>query len=432
MPVRVFISYAHDDAAHEERVRRFWLFLRGQGVDARLDLAVAGRRVDWAEWMTREVRDADRVLVIASPEYKRRAEGDVRPDEGRGVQWEVRLIRDVVYADQRAGLERVLPVVLPGCSADDLPLWLAPASVAHYVVSEFTVPGSEALLRLLTGQPFEIVPSLGVVPVLPPLDAAPPSAVPGGEHRITEQRRDSAAGQAEQAQRPGEPENPPAPATTPRQPGPEYTGNSTLPPVLSQTPRGAGRRSTRARLVVSAASAAIVVIGVLVATDIITSGTRSAGKAHNSPPASGSVTPTRSGGSSPPASQSASAPPGVVSELSIPLKPAGQVTIISLGSGPSAPDGLNDGSYGRAPRTGAPELNFSDRFKLDVSANAGNDRCSSELIQNSTFSPILSLHEGLLICVETAVGNALLEVTQAPGRSGTLHLRETYWPNASS
>jgi hypothetical protein len=403
MPVRVFISYAHDDAAHEERVRRFWLFLRGQGVDARLDLAVAGRRVDWAEWMTREVRDADRVLVIASPEYKRRAEGDVRPDEGRGVQWEVRLIRDVVYADQRAGLERVLPVVLPGCSADDLPLWLAPASVAHYVVSDFTVPGSEALLRLLTGQPFEIVPSLGVVPVLPPLDAAPPPA---------------AAAQGA--------------VPTPRQPGPEYTGNSTLPPVRSQTPRGAGRRPTRARLVVSAASAAIVVIGVLVATDIIPSGTRSPGKAHHSPAASGSVTPTRSGGSSPPASQSASAPPGVVSELSVPLKPAGQFAIISLGSGPAAPDGLNDGSYGRAPRTGDPELNFSDPFKLDVSANAGNDRCSSELIQNSTFSPILNLHEGLLICVETAVGNALLEVTQAPGRSGTLHLRETYWPNASS
>jgi hypothetical protein len=409
MPMRVFISYAHDDAAHEERVRSFWLFLRGHGVDARLDLAVAGRRVDWAEWMTREVRDADRVLVIASPEYKRRAEGDAGPDEGRGVQWEVRLIRDVVYADQRAGLERVLPVVLPGCSANDLPLWLAPASVAHYVVSEFTVPGGEALLRLLTGQPSEIVPSLGVVPVLPPLDAAAPpvaaaqSAVPGGEHRVTKQRRDSAAAQAgPAARRPGGPENPPAPAITPGQPGPESTGTPALPSVLGQTPRSARRRVTRARLVAAAASAAIVVIGVLVATDIIPSGPRS--------PDVG--------------------PGGFVSELTIPLKPAGPFAI-SLGSGPGAPEGLTDGSYGRAQGTGLPELNFSDPFKLGVSANAGNDRCSSELIQNSRFSPILNLHKGLLICVETAVGNALLEVTQDPGRSGTLHLRETYWRNAS-
>ena len=102
---RVFISYAHDDAAHEERVRDFWLFLRNNGIDASLDLPAAGQRQDWAEWMTRQVRDADRVLVVASPDYKRRAEGDAGPGEGRGVQWEARLIRD-----------RLLPTSTPGCS----------------------------------------------------------------------------------------------------------------------------------------------------------------------------------------------------------------------------------------------------------------------------------------------------------------------------
>ncbi len=111
-PVRVFISYAHDDHEHEDLVREFWVFLRACGVDARLDLARADR-VDWAEWMTREVRDADRVLVIASAAYKRRAEGDAGPAEGRGVQWEARLIRDLFYADQEAGLRRFVPVVLP-------------------------------------------------------------------------------------------------------------------------------------------------------------------------------------------------------------------------------------------------------------------------------------------------------------------------------
>ena len=65
--MRVFISYAYDDPGHEGRVRELWVFLRACGVDARLDLAAARDRVDWAGWMTREVRDADRVLVIASP-----------------------------------------------------------------------------------------------------------------------------------------------------------------------------------------------------------------------------------------------------------------------------------------------------------------------------------------------------------------------------
>ena len=46
-PVRVFLSYAQDDAAHENRVREFWLFLRRHGIDARLDKPAAERRQDW-------------------------------------------------------------------------------------------------------------------------------------------------------------------------------------------------------------------------------------------------------------------------------------------------------------------------------------------------------------------------------------------------
>ena len=59
-PVGVLISYAHDDEVHEERVRDFWLFLRANGVDATLDLLAAEQRQDWAQWTTRQVRDACR------------------------------------------------------------------------------------------------------------------------------------------------------------------------------------------------------------------------------------------------------------------------------------------------------------------------------------------------------------------------------------
>jgi TIR domain len=150
--MRVFISYAHDDAAHEDLVRDFWWFLRRNGVDAQADLTAAEDRNDWAEWMVQQIRDAERVLVVASREYARRAEGDAEPDEGRGVQWEARLIRELMYADQRAGMRWVLPVVLPGCSPNDIPLWLRPSSAHYYRISEFTVPGAEKLLRLLTAR----------------------------------------------------------------------------------------------------------------------------------------------------------------------------------------------------------------------------------------------------------------------------------------
>jgi hypothetical protein len=118
--------------------------------------------------MVQQIRKAERVLVVASPAYARRAQGDAEPNEGRGVQWEARLIREMVYSDERAGLRRVLPVVLPGCSPDDIPWWLSPASVGYYRVSEFTIPGAEKLLRVLTHQPLEIEPPLGRPPSLPP------------------------------------------------------------------------------------------------------------------------------------------------------------------------------------------------------------------------------------------------------------------------
>jgi hypothetical protein len=50
-PVRVFISYAHDSDEHVAAVRDLWVFLRSQGIDAKLDLPAAERRQNWPAWM---------------------------------------------------------------------------------------------------------------------------------------------------------------------------------------------------------------------------------------------------------------------------------------------------------------------------------------------------------------------------------------------
>lgn len=167
-PRRVFISYAHGDAIHERRVRDLWMFLRNVGLDARLDLPAAERPLDWPMWMLREVREADFVLVVASPAYKRRAEGDEPPGKGLGVRWEARLIRQEVYDDGEAAILKFLPVVLPGCSKSDIPTWLGPDTHTHYVVDEYTVAGAKPLLRYLTDQPGIVGPVLGPVPSMPP------------------------------------------------------------------------------------------------------------------------------------------------------------------------------------------------------------------------------------------------------------------------
>jgi tetratricopeptide (TPR) repeat protein len=176
-PVRVFISYAHDSDQHVAAVRDLWVFLRGVGIDARLDLPAAERRQEWPSWMLEQVRDARYVLVVASPAYKRRSDGLAAADEGRGVQFEARLIREFFYRDQDAGVERFLPVLLPGVPVECIPDFLSPTAGMHYRADSMSVAGCEPLLRVLTGQPWEVEPPLGQVPVLAPRAVGPSGVV---------------------------------------------------------------------------------------------------------------------------------------------------------------------------------------------------------------------------------------------------------------
>ncbi|MGO9973626.1 MAG: SEFIR domain-containing protein [Solirubrobacteraceae bacterium] len=166
-PCWVFVSYAHESLEHVEAVRSLWILLRSLGVDARLDLPAGERRQDWPVWMLREVRAAEFVLVVASREYRRRAEGDAPADEGRGVRFEAALIREEFYRDREAGVAKFVPVLLPGSSRGDIPVFLGPTTATSYAVEELTPAGVERLLRLLTAQPFEVEPPVGQVPVLP-------------------------------------------------------------------------------------------------------------------------------------------------------------------------------------------------------------------------------------------------------------------------
>jgi tetratricopeptide (TPR) repeat protein len=166
--VRVFISYAHESAEHQEAVRLLWVLLRSCGVDAKLDLAAQATRVDWSAWMPQQIDESDFVLVMASPAYRRRAEPGAEPDDGRGVQSEAAYLREKLTADRRMWLPRILPVVLPGQSVEDIPGFLQPHSAARYRIGELTQAGIEPLLRVLLGRPLDPEPPLGVAPSLPP------------------------------------------------------------------------------------------------------------------------------------------------------------------------------------------------------------------------------------------------------------------------
>jgi WD40 repeat protein len=166
------ISYAHDDPAHEGQVLKFSEFLRANGVDALIDVEVAVRPQYWPDWMSTQIREGGYVLVIGSPEYRAAAEDRFPAQERKGVRWEARLLKDAFYTNHAAARDRILPVLLPGRTIEDLPDWLSPGAATHYSVTSYTAEGAEDLLRVLTTQPAYRPPPLGPRPDLPPATRA--------------------------------------------------------------------------------------------------------------------------------------------------------------------------------------------------------------------------------------------------------------------
>jgi SEFIR domain-containing protein len=139
---RVFVSYSHDSAEHKELVREFCTFLqRDVGVDVRLDQWDDDGARDWSAWAIEQLTMADFVLAIASPNYKVRAEGLAAPDKGRGSQFESAIMRDRMTRDLPAETRRILAVVLPGGSVDDIPIFLRPYATTHFVIDEISHEG---------------------------------------------------------------------------------------------------------------------------------------------------------------------------------------------------------------------------------------------------------------------------------------------------
>ncbi len=170
---RVFVSYAHDSEAHKERVLDFCEFLVASGIDAKVDQWDLDERRDWQQWATAQIRDADFVIVVASPACKQVGNGTGTPDGNLGMQSELRQLRELYHTDPATWTRRILPVVLPGGSVDDIPLFLQPNTADHFRVTSFSEAGAEDLLRVVTRQPPFIRPSPGPLPVLPPRRACP-------------------------------------------------------------------------------------------------------------------------------------------------------------------------------------------------------------------------------------------------------------------
>lgn len=102
-------------------------------------------------WAIQQVKRADFILVVASKRCRIVGDGENAPGDNKGLASEMALLRELCNSDSENITKRVLPVVLPGHSPDEIPLFLQPWTKDHYEVPSLTPDGLQELLCLLRG-----------------------------------------------------------------------------------------------------------------------------------------------------------------------------------------------------------------------------------------------------------------------------------------
>jgi tetratricopeptide (TPR) repeat protein len=170
-PPRVFISYSHGAREHNDRVLELAQQLRRDGIDAELDQFHQHELLHWPRWCEEQLRPgrSDFVLCICTLEYKRRIEGRVKADVGKGVFWEGTVIYNYLYDDKTN--RRCVPILLDGAIESAIPSVLDGYTRFHLNAFDLSNPesGYPGLYRLLTGQGAVQKAELGSIIKLPPL-----------------------------------------------------------------------------------------------------------------------------------------------------------------------------------------------------------------------------------------------------------------------
>src|SRR5262245_28566163 len=109
-PLRVFISYSHDNAGHKIAVLELANTLRSNGVDAILDRYEAFPAEGWPRWMLSQVEQADVVLVVCSKNYRERFEGSAAT--GAGATWEGLILTQSLYQEMGVNRKRIIPALI--------------------------------------------------------------------------------------------------------------------------------------------------------------------------------------------------------------------------------------------------------------------------------------------------------------------------------
>ncbi len=108
---KVFISYSWDSEEHKNLIKKFSDDLKQTNIDSIIDSDIAlTPNAGWTQWMKKEIEKADYVILVFTPIYFNRFENNVEPTEGKGVQWESKIIFSEIYNGKN--ISKYIPVVI--------------------------------------------------------------------------------------------------------------------------------------------------------------------------------------------------------------------------------------------------------------------------------------------------------------------------------
>ncbi|ATI03141.1 MULTISPECIES: toll/interleukin-1 receptor domain-containing protein [Cycloclasticus] len=165
MTPSVFVSYSHDDLDHKRWVLALATRLRKSGIDVTLDQWDLDAGDDLGSFMTNNLANADRVLMICTPNYVEKA------NEGKGGVGVERMILTAEYLSN-IDSNKVIPVIKKH-GAEPVPAFF---STKLYI--DFSQPGEyeaafDDLLRNILGKPLVEKPEIGNSPFEESVDAMP-------------------------------------------------------------------------------------------------------------------------------------------------------------------------------------------------------------------------------------------------------------------
>ena len=154
---RVFISYSHDSPSHKKWVGEISLKLVNNGIDVILDQWDLGLGDDVPKFMEKSVTVADRVLMICSEQYVKKA------DEGKGgVGYEAMIVTGALIRD--LGTSKFIPVVRQKTFQPSLPKSVSTRFYVNLGEGGNFEEQFETLLRELHQMPAKTKPPLGKNP----------------------------------------------------------------------------------------------------------------------------------------------------------------------------------------------------------------------------------------------------------------------------